>query len=65
MKKRKLYKYIPELKEVKDISRYKKIFEDNYSERYKKVGKKAIYSAIAIVYGEMVKEFNDGKIFND
>ena len=64
MSKKKLYKYIPELREVKNVSKYKSIFEDTYKKRYKKVGKKAIYSSIAITYGELVKDFNEGKVFN-
>ena len=65
MKNNTLYKYIPELENVKNTRKYKKIFEDTYRKRYKKVGKKALHSSVALVYGEMVKDFNEGTLFNE
>lgn len=64
MKKKDLCRHIPELRNIKDISKYKNIFEEHYKERYKKVGEKAIYSSIALTYGELVKDFNEGRVFS-
>ena len=56
-RRKKIIKYIPELKNIKNKEEYFNLFEENYKKRYKIVGKKALYSSIALVYGEMTKDF--------
>jgi hypothetical protein len=58
-------KYVPEIKKSKNKKYLNEKWNEVYSVRKKKVGKrKAIYSANATVYAELLKEWNSGNTFD-
>lgn len=58
-------KYVPEIKKSKNKKYLNEKWNEVYNIRKKKVGKKkAIYSANAVVYSELLKEWNNGNTYD-
>ena len=58
----KMKKYIPETINFNDYNKYNEIWNSVYNKRIKKVNEdKAVHSANAIVYSEVLKDFLNNK----
>jgi hypothetical protein len=58
-------KYVPEIKKSKNKEYLNEKWNEVYKTRKRKVGKqKAIYSANATIYAELLKEWNSGNTFD-